>query len=117
MNPWIKAARLRTLPLALSGILLGSALSHLCRSAIIFDTNSTHAVPVHQSNLIHGFVNHFIPSIVTLLAILTATSLQVLSNFANDYGDFRKGTDIKANRNDRMLASGKISEKSMKMAL
>mgnify|MGYP003335209205 FL=1 len=117
MNPWIKAARLRTLPLALSGILLGSALSKLCRSALITSTNSTHPIQVHHGNLIQGIVNHFLPSIVTVLAILTATGLQVLSNFANDYGDFRKGTDIKANRKDRMLASGEISEKNMKNAI
>ena len=108
MNPWIKAARLRTLPLALSGILLGSALSKLCRSALITSTNSTHTIQVHHSNLIQGIVNHFLPSIVTVLAILTATGLQVLSNFANDYGDFRKGTDIKADRKSTRLNSSHI---------
>ncbi|MCC7297578.1 MAG: 1,4-dihydroxy-2-naphthoate octaprenyltransferase, partial [Bacteroidia bacterium] len=48
---------------------------------------------------------------------LTALLLQILSNFANDYGDFAKGTDIQAGRTDRMLASGKISKKSMQLAL
>jgi 1,4-dihydroxy-2-naphthoate octaprenyltransferase len=52
-----------------------------------------------------------------ILALLTATGLQILSNFANDYGDFKKGTDTKANRTDRAMASGKINENQMKKAL
>ena len=54
---------------------------------------------------------------ICILALVTTIGFQVLSNFANDYGDFNKGTDTKANRSDRMLASGKISEKSMKRAI
>ena len=103
MNSWIQAARLRTLPLALSGILLGATLSHMCTTALNTPFN-----PIHRASS---------TNLITILAILTATALQILSNFANDYGDFRKGTDSKANRSDRMLASGKISEKSMKRAI
>lgn len=121
MNPWIHAARLRTLPLALSGVLLGATLSHMCVTAVIFsdkhlpETLSNSGNLLGLENLKFGFQAS--PYVITLLAILTATALQVLSNFANDYGDFRKGTDSKANRSDRMLASGKISEKSMKRAI
>lgn len=87
---WIKAARLRTLPLSLAGIIMGGALSY-CNSF-----NST----------------------IFWLCIATATAFQVLSNFANDYGDFAKGTD-----NDdrvgpkRTMQAGLISKKEMKMAL
>ena len=120
MNPWIHAARLRTLPLALSGILLGASLSHMCVSAAILSDSqlanlSNSGNPIGPESLKLGF--HASPSVIMLLAILTATALQVLSNFANDYGDFSKGTDTQANRSDRMLASGKISEKSMKRAI
>ncbi len=90
MKAWLQAARLRTLPLAVSGILLGSALAFL---------NGNLQIPV------------------LVMGILTAVLLQILSNFANDYGDFKKGTDTKANRQDRALASGKISEKSMKTGI
>ena len=90
MSPWIKAARLRTLPLALSGILLGAALSYLN--------------------------NHFKWEVL-LPALLTATLLQVLSNYANDYGDFVKGTDARAGRQDRALAAGEISPRQMKQAM
>ena len=101
MNPWIQAARLRTLPLALSGILLGGTLSHICG---VQNSESR----TNQSHLFWW---------VMILALLTATGLQILSNFANDYGDFKKGTDTKANRTDRAMASGKINENQMKKAL
>ena len=101
MNPWIQAARLRTLPLALSGILLGGTLSHICG---VQNSES-------RTNQPHLFWW------VMILALLTATGLQILSNFANDYGDFKKGTDTKANRTDRAMASGKINENQMKKAL
>jgi len=87
---WIKAARLRTLPLALSCTLTGTALA-LSKDSL--------------NGLILG------------LAVLTTVLLQVLSNFANDYGDFKKGTDINADRQDRALASGDTTERQMKMAL
>jgi 1,4-dihydroxy-2-naphthoate polyprenyltransferase len=92
---------LRTLPLALSGILLGGTLSHICG----VQNNET------QTNQPHLFWW------VMILALLTATGLQILSNFANDYGDFKKGTDTKANRTDRAMASGQINENQMKKAL
>ncbi|MGB1611412.1 MAG: prenyltransferase, partial [Flavobacteriaceae bacterium] len=63
---WIRAARLRTIPLSISGILVGSA------SAFLKDD--------------------FNISVFTL-AIFTTICYQLLSNFANDYGDGVKGTD------------------------
>ena len=88
---WMGAFRLRTLPLAISGIILGSFLS----------------ASAGQHNW--G---------ITAMAILTATLLQILSNLANDYGDFTKGTD---NDNrvgpERALQSGVISQTQMKKAL
>lgn len=90
IKPWIQSARLRTLPLAISGILLGTAVAKL-----------------------HGHSDWN----VSILAVITAILLQLLSNFANDYGDFQKGTDKAAGRQDRMLTTGSISESSMKNAL
>lgn len=87
---WLKAARLRTLPLAAGGILLGSFLA-----AYEYSFSWT----------------------VFLLAFFTAVLLQILSNLANDYGDYQKGTDQAAERTDRALASGAISLKAMKNAL
>lgn len=86
MNPWINAARPKTLPLAVSGILMGSAIAYL---------------------------NHLFEWSIFLLGLITAVLLQILSNFANDYGDFKKGTDKAAGRKDRMLTNGTISESLM----
>ena len=84
---WIKAARLRTLPLALSSILMGGALA---------------------------FINNFkVSTPIILLAIITTLLLQILSNFANDYGDGIKGTDKYRTNSDRMVQSGKISSRQM----
>jgi len=48
---------------------------------------------------------------IFLFASITAILLQILSNLANDYGDFVKGTD--RHRKDRQLAGGNISPRSM----
>ncbi|MFM1792022.1 MAG: hypothetical protein RLZZ252_376 [Bacteroidota bacterium] len=92
-NPWIQAARLRTLPLAISGIILGWSVS------LPYMENSD------QAWMIFG------------LAILTAVLLQITSNYANDYGDYEKGVDQAAGRTDRMLAAGNIAPKAMKTAI
>lgn len=63
---YVRSFRLRTLPLSLSGILLGSMLAY---AAGAFD------------NLSFG------------LAIVTTLCLQILSNLANELGDLQKGTD------------------------
>ncbi|MEO7976405.1 1,4-dihydroxy-2-naphthoate octaprenyltransferase [Flavobacterium sp.] len=100
MKHWIEAARLRTLPLSVSGIIVGSiyALSHPT-AEIITPTEVF-------SWKIFGF------------AILTTLGLQILSNFANDYGDGIKGTD-NADRvgPQRAIQSGVISPYAMKRAI
>lgn len=87
MKHWIQAARLRTLPLSLSGVITGSFLA---ASKEMFRWD------------------------ICMLALLTTVGFQVLSNFANDYGDGVKGTD---NENrvgpQRALQSGAISPKQM----
>ena len=89
MKKWIAAARLRTLPLAVGGMLLAASLATFSQ---VFNWN------------------------IFWLALATAILLQILSNFANDYGDFMKGTDGEI-RQDRALASGAISQKSMLLAI
>ncbi|WP_396164150.1 1,4-dihydroxy-2-naphthoate octaprenyltransferase [Flavobacterium sp.] len=90
IKPWIQAARLRTLPLSLSGIIVGSAYAY------------------HQ-----GFSDWRI----VVLALLTTLGLQVLSNYANDYGDGVKGTDANRIGEKRLVAAGIISAKQMKRAV
>ncbi|MFD2516321.1 1,4-dihydroxy-2-naphthoate octaprenyltransferase [Salinimicrobium flavum] len=87
IETWVSAARLRTLPLSISGILVGSSI----------------AVAREEFH-----------SVIFSLALATTLGLQILSNFANDYGDFVKGTD-----NDervgpqRTLQSGLITKTEM----
>ena len=52
-----------------------------------------------------------------ILALLTTLFLQILSNFANDYGDGIKGSDQFRETNDRMVQSGKISKEEMKKGI
>ena len=53
-----------------------------------------------------------------LFAALTAILLQILSNLANDYGDFKKGTDsAKRVGPQREMQSGTITEKEMQRGL
>jgi len=91
MKKWIKAARLRTLPLSLAGIILAGFLA--------------------------AYYGKF-DGIIFGLSLLTATLFQILSNFANDYGDGVKGTD---NENRigpaRALQSGEITPQQMKKAI
>lgn len=68
IQAWIYAFRLRTLPLAFSSIITGSAVAFV----------------LHR---------HSFSWIVFGLCILTTLLLQILSNLANDYGDSEKGTD------------------------
>ena len=91
LKPWLQAARLRTLPLSVSGIIAGSAVA-----------------AKHQ---------HF-DLIIFIGAVFTTIGLQVLSNFANDYGDGVKGTDNKDRIGPaRALQSGTISPKAMKQGI
>ena len=87
---YIKAARLRTLPLSISGIILGNLLA---KSQGFFDWT------------------------IFTLSILTTIGFQVLSNFANDYGDGVKGTDSTRIGEKRMVGSGKLSPSQMKLAI
>ncbi|OIQ18666.1 MAG: 1,4-dihydroxy-2-naphthoate octaprenyltransferase [Flavobacterium sp. MedPE-SWcel] len=91
IKAWLSAARLRTLPLSVSGILVG------CFYAFS-----------------QGMLNWWILS----FALITTLGLQVLSNFANDYGDGVKGTD---NDNrigpQRAIQSGAITVAAMKKGI
>lgn len=91
MNPWIEAARPRTLPLALSCILMGCFLAYA-------DGNF--------NGLVAG------------LSVLTTILLQVLSNFANDYGDAVSGKDSDLRQGPRRAVhSGQITRSAMGKAI
>lgn len=91
MRHWIEAARVRTLPLSVSGIIVGSFYA---MSQAMFNWN------------------------IVFFALTTTLGLQVLSNFANDYGDGVKGTDNEDRVGPkRTIQSGLITPKQMMRAM
>lgn len=87
VKSWISAARLRTLPLSVSGIIVGTSIAV---KQGVFDIS------------------------IFSLALATTLGLQILSNFANDYGDGVKGTDNEERVGpQRALQSGLITHKEM----
>ncbi|MEC4005637.1 1,4-dihydroxy-2-naphthoate octaprenyltransferase [Flavobacterium sp. SUN052] len=91
MKHWIEAARVRTLPLSVSGILVGCFYA---MSQGIFNWK------------------------IVILALSTTLGLQILSNFANDYGDGVKGTDNEDRIGPkRAIQSGLITPGEMRYAI
>lgn len=105
LKPYIQAARLRTLPLSVSGIILGCSLANFCSYSNL------------SKHIFTTFPNCNTNYWIFILALLTTVSFQVLSNFANDYGDGVKGTDAKRLGEKRLVASGEISVKAMKVTI
>jgi len=64
-----------------------------------------------------GSETPILKSAIFWLAIATTIGFQVLSNFANDYGDGIKGTDDHREGEERLVASGSISPASMKSGM
>ena len=95
MTDWIKAARLRTLPLSLSGIIMGAFIAkwRLYGEGGIWDWK------------------------ILALALLVTLLYQILSNYANDYGDGVKGTDANRIGEQRLVAAGIITAAQMKKAV
>lgn len=101
IKSFIKAARLRTLPLSISGIIIGSYLG----------VDSLNSISQSNPRLVIWMTPIF------WFAILTTIGFQVLSNFANDYGDGIKGTDKNRKGEARMVSSGAITPNQMKSAM
>jgi len=93
LKMWWETARPKTLPLALASIFTGSALAYWA------DKESFNLT-------------------VMLLCLLTTILLQVLSNFANDYGDHQKGSDTEERIGPlRGIQQGAISANELKWGL
>ena len=91
LSDWMVSFRLRTLPLSLSTIILGSFLAAY-----------------------HNSFNW----LVFIFAVLTTLFLQILSNLANDYGDALSGVDNHERIGpQRSLQKGTISLNQMKVAI
>lgn len=90
MSPYITSLRLRTLPLSVAGIILGSGLAY---NLSTFDFRLS----------------------TFILAVLTALCLQILSNLSNELGDALKGTDADQHGREAYgLQAGTITVQQMK---
>ncbi|MCK5781223.1 MAG: 1,4-dihydroxy-2-naphthoate octaprenyltransferase [Flavobacteriales bacterium] len=90
LKTWISTFRLKTLPLSISGIIMGTFIA---ASDGFFEIK------------------------ILILSLLTTLFLQILSNVANDYGDGVKGTDKGRIGDRRAVASGDISSSTMLKAV
>lgn len=91
VKSWLSAFRLRTLPLALASIAMGTFL----------------AAAINQMQIK-----------IFLLSALTTIFLQILSNLSNDYGDSIHGADSAERKGpQRAVQSGKISSQAMYKAM
>jgi len=88
---WLQAARLRTLPLSISGIIVGNGLA---------------------------YGNDRFSLVILVLSLATTIAFQVLSNFANDYGDGVKGTDNESRIGPaRVLQQGLLTRAQLKKGI
>ena len=87
MNIWILGARPRTLPAAIAPVLVAVAIAY------------------PTFNLINA-----------LLALIVGLSLQIAVNYANDYSDGIKGTDVDRIGPTRLVASGLASAEAVRQA-
>ena len=112
VKDWIAAARPRTLPLSVSGIIVGASLGYAKNfNQLVVDTDAAYG------GLVCLAPQRVWEQPLFWLAILTTIGFQILSNFANDYGDGVKGTDVHRIGEQRMVASGLISPKQMKRGM
>ncbi|MFU8860134.1 MAG: 1,4-dihydroxy-2-naphthoate polyprenyltransferase [Cyclonatronaceae bacterium] len=87
---WIEAARLRTLPAAFAPVLIGASIA---------------------------YADNQLNTAITLIAVVCALLIQIGTNFANDYYDFKKGADTSDRIGfARASASGSISPEIMRNA-
>jgi 1,4-dihydroxy-2-naphthoate polyprenyltransferase len=86
---WLMAARPRTLSAAISPVLVGTAVAH--------HVGAMRPVPA-------------------LLALLSSLFIQVGTNFANDYSDFKHGADAERVGPARVTQSGLVAPRTVRMA-
>ena len=92
LGDWIGAARLRTLPLAVMPVLIGTGAA------------------------VRADVQHQVHWVIALACLVVAVALQIGVNFANDYSDGIRGTDDQRVGPARLTASGRVSPRAVLVA-
>ena len=86
---WVMAARPRTLSAAISPVLVGTAVAYRAGAA---------------------------RPLAAALALLASLFIQIGTNFANDYSDFKRGADAKRVGPQRVTQSGLVAPSTVKLA-
>jgi 1,4-dihydroxy-2-naphthoate octaprenyltransferase len=86
---WLMAARPRTLSAAISPVLVGTAIAHRAGG---------------------------LRPLAALLALLSSLFIQIGTNFANDYSDFKHGADANRVGPTRVTQSGLVAPSTVKLA-
>jgi len=89
VKDWIGAARLRTLPLAVAPVIIGTGAAQT--------------------------VDHRFHWVIALFCLAVSVLLQIGVNFANDYSDGIRGTDADRVGPARLTASGRVAPKQVLM--
>ena len=91
LNIWLQAIRPKTLPAAVAPVMIGTAMAYA-----------------------DGFAHY--PS--AFAALIGALAIQILTNLANDYFDFKKGADTQERIGPtRVMQAGLVSDGNMKSAM
>lgn len=90
MNPWLLAARPRTLPAAIAPVIVGSALAYKAGA--------------------------FQP-LAALACLLGAVLIQIATNFANDVYDFKKGADVNRVGPTRVTTAGLLTPNQVELGM
>ena len=89
LGVWLMAARPRTLSAAVSPVLVGTAIAHRAGA---------------------------LRPLPALLALLASLFIQIGTNFANDYSDFKHGADANRLGPQRVTQSGLVAPRTVKLA-
>jgi 1,4-dihydroxy-2-naphthoate octaprenyltransferase len=89
LGVWLMAARPRTLSAAVSPVLVGTAIAHRAGA---------------------------LRPLPALLALLASLFIQIGTNFANDYSDFKRGADANRLGPQRVTQSGLVAPGTVKLA-
>jgi 1,4-dihydroxy-2-naphthoate octaprenyltransferase len=100
---WVAGARPRTFPAAIVPVAVGTAVGYLLSRRFI-------VTPPHVS------IEHHLSILNAFLALVVALSIQIGTNYVNDYADGERGTDEKRVGPVRLVASKLATPRAVKVA-
>jgi 1,4-dihydroxy-2-naphthoate octaprenyltransferase len=108
---WLAGARPRTFPAAVVPVVVGTAVGYLSSGHFFVTTHCGGQLP-----LCGAVVDHSLSIIKALLALIVALSIQIGTNYVNDYADGERGTDDVRVGPTRLVASKLATAHDVKVA-